>query len=217
MNYLIIEGFQSAAAKFAQEANINPQIDLESIHERVRIRNAILEGNIQTAVELINELNPEILDTQPRLHFALLRLQLIELIRDCTNTENSDITPALNFASSQLAHRAPQNPKFLQDLEYTMALLCFPSDRLASPLAELMDPQMRKQVASEVNEAILEAQGIMPEAKVRGLVRLRAWIEHIAATSESSRLRSIPRMELGLSVGEGNGVIRDGEVRVVDV
>ena len=60
MNYLIIEGFQSAAAKFAQEANINPQIDLESIHERVRIRNAILEGNIQTAVELINELNPEV-------------------------------------------------------------------------------------------------------------------------------------------------------------
>lgn len=149
----------------------------------------------------------QILDTNPTLHFALLRLQLIELIRRCTSIENGDITPALTFASTQLAHRAPQNPKFLQDLECTMALLCFPVDQLASPLTELMDPQMRKQVAAEVNEAILESQGVMPEAKVRGLVRLRAWIEHMAATSDSSRLRGIPRMDLGLMPSkDANGI-----------
>jgi len=60
MNYLIIEGFQSAAAKFAQEANINPQIDLASIQDRVRIRSAILEGDIEAAVRMINDLDPEV-------------------------------------------------------------------------------------------------------------------------------------------------------------
>ena len=96
-----------------------------------------------------------------------------------------------------------------------MALLCFPPDNLAAPLAELMDPQLRKQVAAKVNEAILEAQGVMPEAKVRGLVRLRAWIEHVAATSDTPRLRAIPRMDLGLTTREGNGVV--DETMGVDV
>lgn len=60
MNYLIIEGYESAAAKFAQEANISPPVDPESIHERVEIRNAIHRGDIQAAVERINELHPEV-------------------------------------------------------------------------------------------------------------------------------------------------------------
>lgn len=60
MNYLIIEGYKSAAVKFAQEANISPQVDLESIQERVEIRNAIHRGDIQAAVERINELYPEV-------------------------------------------------------------------------------------------------------------------------------------------------------------
>ena len=60
MNYLIIEGFQTAAINFAHEAQINPQIDLDSIRERNRIRHAIHEGSIQSAVEMINDLNPEV-------------------------------------------------------------------------------------------------------------------------------------------------------------
>ncbi len=60
MNYLIIEGYQSAAIKFAQEANISPSIDLDSINDRIAIRNAIYRGDIQGAIEHINELNPEV-------------------------------------------------------------------------------------------------------------------------------------------------------------
>lgn len=60
MNYLIIEGYKSAAVKFAQEANISSQVDFESIQERVEIRNAIHRGDIQAAVERINELYPEV-------------------------------------------------------------------------------------------------------------------------------------------------------------
>ncbi len=58
-----------------------------------------------------------------------------------------------------------------------MALLCFPTNSLAPPLAELMDPSLRRHVAAKVNEAILEEQGVMREAKVRGLVRLWSWGE----------------------------------------
>jgi len=207
MNYLIIEGYPSAALKFAQEANISPQLDLQSIHERNQICTAINEGNVQSAIEMINDICPELLDTDPSLHFSLLRLQLIELIRASMSSPSNDIEPALTFASTQLASRAPQFPAFLKDLEHTMALLCFPPDQLSPTLAKLLEPEMRKEVAGKVNEAILVSQGVVPEAKMRSLVRLRAWVEEKAKLAESPRIRAIPRMELGLVTppSEGGG------------
>jgi hypothetical protein len=60
MDYLINEGYPSAARKFASEANIQPSADVDSIQERVEIRSSIHSGDIQTAIENINELNPQV-------------------------------------------------------------------------------------------------------------------------------------------------------------
>lgn len=86
MDYLVSEGYPSAAQKFALEANIQPQVDVESIRERVEIRNAIYGGDIQSAIEQINELNPQVsfrallrqsshlcLVTNTHSHFAMIR------------------------------------------------------------------------------------------------------------------------------------------------
>jgi hypothetical protein len=113
------------------------------------------------------------------LHFALLRLQLIELIRTCTSSVTSDITSALTFASSQLAPRAATNPDFLKDLELTMSLLIFlpATGTLQKELTDLLEPSLRRNVASKVNEAILTSMGARGEARMRSLVRLRQWAE----------------------------------------
>lgn len=60
MDYLISEGYPSAAQKFALEANIQLKVDVDCIRERVDIRDAIYTGDMQTAIEKINELNPEV-------------------------------------------------------------------------------------------------------------------------------------------------------------
>ena len=60
MDYLISEGYPSAAQKFAHEANIAAMLDVESIQERVEIREAIDAGDIQTAITKINEFNPRV-------------------------------------------------------------------------------------------------------------------------------------------------------------
>lgn len=60
MDYLISEGYPSAAQKFAVEANVQLKVDVETIQERVEIRNAIYTGNILSAIEKINELDPEV-------------------------------------------------------------------------------------------------------------------------------------------------------------
>ena len=60
MDYLISEGYPEAAAKFATEANLSPKVDMDSINQRVEIRNLIFEGDIKTAIEKINDLNPQV-------------------------------------------------------------------------------------------------------------------------------------------------------------
>ncbi|MCJ1231976.1 hypothetical protein MMC12_008657 [Toensbergia leucococca] len=199
MDYLISEGYPDAAQKFAKEANIQPRTDLETIQDRVEIRDAIYGGDIQNAIERINELNPHILDQDSSLHFSLLRLQLVELIRTCTSTPNADITPALTFATTHLAPRAPTNPEFLEDLERAMALLIFPPDNLAPPLAALLDPKLRMDVARKVNEALLSSQGERTIAKLCDLVRLRRWSEVKAREAK----KDLPdRIDLGLDPGQ---------------
>jgi glucose-induced degradation protein 8 len=172
----------------------------------------------------------KLLDTDDSLHFSLLRLQLIELIRACTsnpsgNTNSPDISTALQFATTHLAPLAPTNPTFLADLERTMALLIFPTENLAPQLAELIDPQLRKSVANRVNEAILSSQGARREAQIRKLVRMRAWSEKMARESKKVE---IPDDGLGFGLDEqpagsrgraeqnGNGVLTSHRIAETD-
>ena len=129
----------------------------------------------------------------------------MELIRTCTSSPNGDITQALSFATTQLAPRAPTDPEFLEDLERTMALLIFPPEDLAPPLAALLDPKLRKTVANRVNEAILVNQGSGKQARIRKALRARAWAEQQAREAK----KDIPeKLYLGLrpEEEESNGV-----------
>lgn len=119
----------------------------------------------------------------------------MELIRVC-NSGGGDISPALKFATEQLGPRAPTNPKFLEDLERTMALLLFPADSLEPRLAALLHPDLRREVADDVNRAILERQSQRREAAIRQLVRMRVWAEHAAR----DKGKSIPdHIDIGLN------------------
>ena len=85
-----------------------------------------------------------------------------------------------------------------------MALLIFPADNLAPPLAALLDPNLRRDVAKRVNEAILASQG-EGKTKLSDLVKLRAWAEQKAREVK----KDLPeRIELGLGMDGEQG--RDG-------
>ncbi|RKF78197.1 Glucose-induced degradation protein 8-like protein [Golovinomyces cichoracearum] len=184
LDYLTTEGYPFAAAKFSKEANLRPQQDEESIRSRHAMIHSIHSGDIQAAINALNELDPEVMDRNPSLQFELLRLQLVELIRDCNSKPQRDITQALNFASRELAPRAPNNRVFMEDLEKTMTLLVFPSESLEPSSARLLEPTLRRTVAEKVNLALLSRQKANREASIRNLVRLRAWAEETARSQK---------------------------------
>jgi len=172
MDYLVIEGYKSAAEEFSQEANLTPPVDFESIESRMDIREALQRGDVEDAITRVNDLNPEILDTNPALYFKLQQQKLIEYIR------HGRIQEALQFAQEELAPRGEESPEFLSELERTMALLAFDSvPNAPAAIADLLSPAQRMKTAGEVNAAILESMSQGKEVKLVGLLKLLCWGE----------------------------------------
>ncbi|KAG7472361.1 hypothetical protein MATL_G00108040 [Megalops atlanticus] len=171
MNYLVTEGFKEAAEKFRMESGIEPSVDLDSLDERIKIREMILKGQIQEAIALINSLHPELLDTNRYLYFHLQQQHLIELIR-LRETE-----AALEFAQTQLAEQGEESRECLTEMERTLALLAFdnPED---SPFGDLLNMMQRQKVWSEVNQAVLDYENRESTPKLAKLLKLLLWAQN---------------------------------------
>ncbi|KAH9883785.1 CTLH/CRA C-terminal to lish motif domain-containing protein [Xylariomycetidae sp. FL2044] len=201
LDYLTVAGYPNAAANFSTEANLQPQQSSNAIQARQQIQTYIHKGEVEEATQALNDLDPTILELDPQLRFALLRLQLVELIRACKTSNDDDIIPALTFARTRLGPEAPNSPELLEDLEKTMSLLIFDHSSLEPSIAALLKPELRREVASRVNQAILDRQHQRREAAIRQLVQMRAWSEETARKDTKKDLPA--RMELGLDVEDG--------------
>ncbi|KAJ6837607.1 glucose-induced degradation protein 8-like protein isoform X1 [Iris pallida] len=171
MNFLVTEGYADAADKFRAESGTQPDIDLATITDRMAVKKAVQSGNVEDAIEKVNDLNPEILDTNPQLYFHLQQQRLIELIR------HGKVEEALEFAQEELAPRGEENKIFLEELERTVALLAF-EDLKNCPFGELLDVSHRLKTASEVNAAILTSQSHEKDPKLPSLLKMLIWAQN---------------------------------------
>ena len=60
MDYLVIEGFKSAAEEFSRESGLVAPVDLDSIESRMEIREALQRGDVEEAMAKVNDLDPEV-------------------------------------------------------------------------------------------------------------------------------------------------------------
>lgn len=148
----------------------------------------------------------KILDKDDHLHFALLRLQLIELIRNCGEGDKQSTIAAIKFASEQLGPRAPKHKDFLDQLEKTMALFLYPRNELRPEQQALLHPDLRREVADKVNKAVIFRQTKRREAAIRQLVKVRTWAEDSA---RSARKDLPDRLELGLNGEDADGSLHE--------
>ncbi|KAI9265992.1 CTLH/CRA C-terminal to lish motif domain-containing protein [Sporodiniella umbellata] len=183
MNYLVVEGYRDAAEQFGHESGLEPTADLQSIQQRMEIRQAVQSGDIDTAIDLVNDLNPEILDTNPELTFHLQQQRLIEFIRQGAFQE------ALEFATEEMAPRGEEHPEFLEELERTMALLAF-QDVVDSPVQDLLHSGQRQKTAGELNAAILVNQSQEKDSKLPSLLKMLAWSQ-----SQLDKRMNYPKIE----------------------
>jgi hypothetical protein len=171
MNFLVTEGYVDAARIFERESGTVPGIDLSVITDRMEIRKAVQSGQVEEAIDKVNDLNPEILEEQHQLSFHLQQQQLIELIRA------GKLEEALEFAQEYLAPQAQECPEFLEELERTVSLLAFDNVK-DSPVSDLLDIAQRQKTATELNAAILSSQCQEKEPRLPYLLKMMIWAQN---------------------------------------
>lgn len=170
MEYLVKEGFKDAVLAFEEESGVKPGMNMSMLDDQIKIRDAIQSGSIQEAIELVNDVDPEILDTNSKLFFHLQQQQLLEFIRQ------GDVERVLDYAQRELSARGEENPEFLDELEQSLGLLAF-DDTSASPFSELLQQSQRLKVISELNAALLASQDQEVMSKLGTLMKLVLWAQ----------------------------------------
>lgn len=117
------------------------------------------------------------LEDDQALHFALLRLQLIELIKISIATPDGNPVPPIEFAQDHVSPRCPKDPASLRELEYAMALLIYSKDKMSAPMLALLEPELRRGIADRVNVALLDKEGHRSQTQLKSLVKLKIWAE----------------------------------------
>lgn len=197
-----------------------PPIDTEASN-RQRIRNHVVDGDIDSALMMLEQLFPDVLEQQEVLRFRIKCRKFIEMMRSCAQAQNhvsecqllqdiprqleddaetekqeldvtmADVTyppgidqdvPSVDKDTKTLLdeailygqhlqslYAAPTNPIFRSGLEEAFSLLAY-SDPLNSPLAHLLSPSLRVEIAEDVNRAILISSGKSARSELEEIV-----------------------------------------------
>lgn len=149
-----------------------------SIEKRKKIKYFILNGDITQAIHVISSYFPTVLDCNNLLLFKLLRLNLIEMIREHkfqterlqqndAESERKFLEDILLFVRENLISKVIHSQELLKELEMTMSLLCFNFDPrkpieeltdLPEELCLLFDLSLRNECYRVVNRVILQLE-----------------------------------------------------------
>ena len=180
LQHLIRHGFYEPAVHFAAEACFPSKIskalsDKSSfcqLYRRSKIRRLIWKGKVDLAELEIISLDDSILPSCPELQFHLRKQRFVEMCRE------SKVEEAIEFAQEKLAPLVQNyeaktslaDSSLRKELEEAMALLVFDGAKDA-PVFEQKKSQLRRMVATEVNEHILRHFKVKTRTSVELLLK----------------------------------------------
>ncbi|KAJ3696103.1 hypothetical protein LUZ60_001480 [Juncus effusus] len=148
-SYLVHNCFKETAETFLHTTGMkNPTVPALDMEARKMILQFVQEGKALKAIELTEQLAPKLLESNMDLHFDLLTLHFIDLIRARNCGE------ALEFGQKKLIAFGKVH-KYVEKIEDVMALMAY-EDPEKSPMFHLLSSEYRQYVADGLNQAILE-------------------------------------------------------------
>ncbi|KAG4305188.1 hypothetical protein PORY_001358 [Pneumocystis oryctolagi] len=212
MSYLFHNGYMESLKTFVQNVESRERIfgsadkncmvqsvnidDIDSMN-RQHIRSAILNGDIDLALKLVNVFYPCLLEANESVYFKLKCHKFIEMMRQCSelSSENDDemmtdiagvysnddgfkkkntrflLSKILEYGQQlQEDYRDDNRADIRKTLEDTFSLLAY-SDPRNSVVSYLLDENARQVVAEELNRAILVFLGKSPISLLERLVQ----------------------------------------------
>ncbi|KAF5796934.1 putative transcription factor interactor and regulator LisH family [Helianthus annuus] len=154
LSYLIHGCFKDTVESLVASTGLKVSAaQLEDMEKRKRILHSALNGNVLGAIQLTEEVSPDLLEKDKGLLFDLLSLRFVELI------SSKKCTEALEFAQAKLTPFGKMQD-YVEKLEDFMALLAYEEPE-KSPVFHLLSLDYRQHVADKLNRAIL-AHACMP-------------------------------------------------------
>ncbi|KAI3825596.1 hypothetical protein L1987_07088 [Smallanthus sonchifolius] len=148
LSYLIHGCFKDTVESLVASTGLKvPAAQLEDMEKRKRILHFAINGNALDAIQLTEQLSPDLLENNKGLLLDLLSLHFIELI------SSKKCTEALEFAQVKLTPFGKVQ-KYVEKLEDFMALLAYEEPE-KSPMFHLLSLEYRQHVADDLNKAIL--------------------------------------------------------------
>ncbi|VDN53754.1 unnamed protein product [Dracunculus medinensis] len=173
MDYFVHGGYVDLIELLCEEAGDPfPDLEQENIAYRESIRKAIIRGDINEAMVLL-DLHGRSGICDRNLDLKLCNQHLVELIR-CGKTNE-----ALKFSEEFLVKKVKGNSKGREQVEQTFSLLAF-QDPSQSPYAKVLDASHRELLAYEVNAAL---RGTLPYAD--NLIRMLCWLESVCTPQKN--------------------------------
>ncbi|CCD26462.1 glucose-induced degradation complex subunit GID8 NDAI_0H02880 [Naumovozyma dairenensis CBS 421] len=234
LNYFISLAYEESSIRMAKELgfvkNNKDAIEFNQLYkitERHRIMKLIKLGQILKAINLITSVfGISILENSTEqqqegndgddLHFNLLLLNLIEMIRsnhqskksaaaadDDDDANNDFILKLIQYSKENLAIKASTNKYHMEQLELVITLLLFPNDdesneifskKLPRPLKNLYSLSLRSKIANLLNKKLLNCihSNVSNQNKFPDLLNLKQFNEFgNAANSNTSNQNKI--------------------------
>lgn len=149
LQFLIHQGHKQTAEIFARSIRAEPTTEtLASIDHRQQLMRLILEGDIKSAMDIIEKHHAECLRQRKDIQFQLKYHRFIQMIQ----TETPEAT--ILYGRRHFSFDDPLVLEHQQVLEDVFSLLAYPNPA-ESPVAFLLTPTFRRSLASAVNGAIL--------------------------------------------------------------
>ncbi|XP_009335728.1 glucose-induced degradation protein 8 homolog isoform X2 [Pyrus x bretschneideri] len=164
LSYLVHNCYKETVESFVASTGTKQPADcVEDMEKRNRIFQCAVEGEALKAIELTEELAPDLVEKNKDLHFDLLSLHFVELVcaKKCTE--------ALEFAQNKLTPFGKVE-KYVTKLEDFMALLAYKEPE-KSPMFHLLSFEYRQQVADSLNRAVLEHSNLPNYSAMERLIQ----------------------------------------------
>ncbi|XP_068143940.1 glucose-induced degradation protein 8-A homolog [Drosophila tropicalis] len=158
MNYLVREAYKETAQRYVIEAGIGKHPQLDSVEDRLLIRNAVRAGRVQYAMEVAKKLYPRLFETDNYMYFHMQQMQLIELIRERKADQSS----------------VQKNPNFpMQGHQHHQRLESICEDRTLALLPKEKFDESRKRQQEELFPGLENC-----EPKMMFLIKLILWAQN---------------------------------------
>ncbi|CRH01722.1 RanBPM and CLTH-like protein, putative [Plasmodium relictum] len=145
MNYFCVHRMYDVAYEFKKEANVKPDMPIDTIKTRYLIQNEIMNNKIEKAIEHINNLDQGILKKHKDIIFFLKKQQLLKLIL------NNNINEAIIYSQQELA----PYPSLINEIDDVMMLMAYQDLNSEEAKKLIQKIEKKKNTLKRIDDIIL--------------------------------------------------------------